>query len=117
MTSTPFPEHLTHKLHQTGVIAVLMIDDADDAVPTAKALLAGGVDIIELTLRTPVAMEALRRIRAELPDRADAPADESPAQEHAKRGRVHGVVVCAAGQLNPSVLRVDAEKQPLISSI
>ena len=68
MTSNPLPEHLTHKLHQTGVIAVLMIDDADDAVPTAKALLAGGVDIIELTLRTPVAMEALRRIRTELPD-------------------------------------------------
>ena len=56
-------------------------------------------------------------IRAELPDRADAPADETPAQEHAKRRCVHGVVVCAAGQLNPSVFRVDAEEQPLISVI
>jgi 2-dehydro-3-deoxyphosphogluconate aldolase/(4S)-4-hydroxy-2-oxoglutarate aldolase len=66
--TTLFPEPLLAKLHHTGVIAVLMIDDADDAVPTAKALLAGGVDIIELTLRTPVAMEALRRIRTELPE-------------------------------------------------
>lgn len=68
MTANPFPESLLQRLHKTGVIAVLMIDDADDAVPTARALLAGGVDIVELTLRTPVAMEALRRIRAEVPE-------------------------------------------------
>ena len=44
-----------------------MIDEAHDAVPVAKALLAGGVDCMELTLRTPAAMEALRRIRNEVP--------------------------------------------------
>ena len=47
---------------------MLLIDDAEDAVPAARALLAGGVDCMELTLRTPVAMEALRRIRAEVPE-------------------------------------------------
>lgn len=61
------PEELYTHLHRTGVIAVLMIDDAKDAVPVAKALLAGGVDCMELTLRTPVAMDALRRIRNEVP--------------------------------------------------
>ncbi len=59
---------LHQHLYRTGVIAVLMIDDASDAVPVAQALLAGGVDCIELTLRTPAAMEALRRIRAEVPE-------------------------------------------------
>jgi 2-dehydro-3-deoxyphosphogluconate aldolase/(4S)-4-hydroxy-2-oxoglutarate aldolase len=44
-----------------------MIDRAEDAVPLAQALLAGGVDSIELTLRTPAAFECLRRIRAEVP--------------------------------------------------
>lgn len=63
-----FNENLLTKLQRTGVLAVLMIDNADDAVPVAKALLAGGVDCIELTLRTPAAMEALRRVRAEVPD-------------------------------------------------
>jgi 2-dehydro-3-deoxyphosphogluconate aldolase/(4S)-4-hydroxy-2-oxoglutarate aldolase len=61
------PEELSAHLHRTGVIAVLMIDDANDAVPVANALLAGGVDCMELTLRTPVAMESLRRIRNEVP--------------------------------------------------
>lgn len=62
------PEGLLSRLQRTRVIAVLMIDQADDAVPVARALLAGGVDCIELTLRTPVAMECLRRIRAEVPE-------------------------------------------------
>ena len=51
-------------LNGTGVPAVLVIDDAADAVPLACALVAGGIDCIELTLRTDAAMEALRRIRA-----------------------------------------------------
>lgn len=63
-----FPEPLSSRLQRTGVLAVLMLDDADDAVPLAKALIAGGVDCMELTLRTPAAMEALRRIRAEVPE-------------------------------------------------
>jgi 2-dehydro-3-deoxyphosphogluconate aldolase/(4S)-4-hydroxy-2-oxoglutarate aldolase len=63
-----FPDELSAHLYNSGVIAVLMIDDAADAVPLAQALLAGGVDGIELTLRTAVAMQALRSIRAELPE-------------------------------------------------
>ena len=67
MNSPLSPEALHQHLYRTGVIAVLMIDDAADAVPVAKALLAGGVDCVELTLRTPSAMESLRNIRAEVP--------------------------------------------------
>jgi 2-dehydro-3-deoxyphosphogluconate aldolase/(4S)-4-hydroxy-2-oxoglutarate aldolase len=45
-----------------------VIDDADDAVPTARALLAGGIGVIELTLRTPAALSAIERVAAEVPD-------------------------------------------------
>lgn len=55
-------------LCEKKLIAVLVIDDAEDAVPVAKALLAGGVDAMELTLRTPVALDAVRKILAEVPD-------------------------------------------------
>lgn len=67
MTSPSLSELHAH-LHRTGVIAVLMLDDADHAVPVARALLAGGVDAIELTLRTGAAMDSLKRIRAEVPE-------------------------------------------------
>jgi 2-dehydro-3-deoxyphosphogluconate aldolase/(4S)-4-hydroxy-2-oxoglutarate aldolase len=62
------PQELHAHLYNTGVIAVLMLDDANDAVPVARALLAGGVDCIELTLRTDAAMDALKRIRSEVPE-------------------------------------------------
>ncbi|MDI1313344.1 bifunctional 4-hydroxy-2-oxoglutarate aldolase/2-dehydro-3-deoxy-phosphogluconate aldolase [Prosthecobacter sp.] len=65
---TAFPDNLRLQLHQTGVIAVLMIDRVEDAVPLARALLAGGVNTIELTLRTSAALQCLRRIREEVPE-------------------------------------------------
>jgi 2-dehydro-3-deoxyphosphogluconate aldolase / (4S)-4-hydroxy-2-oxoglutarate aldolase len=50
------------------VIPVVVVADADDAVPIARALVAGGLPVIELTLRTPAALAAIERIAAEVPD-------------------------------------------------
>ncbi|TDC92265.1 bifunctional 4-hydroxy-2-oxoglutarate aldolase/2-dehydro-3-deoxy-phosphogluconate aldolase [Nonomuraea deserti] len=50
------------------VIPVVVIDDVESAVPLARALVAGGLPVIEVTLRTPVAREALARIAAEVPE-------------------------------------------------
>jgi len=62
------PLDICKRIERCGVIAVLVIDDAKHAVPLARALVAGGVDAMELTLRTPAALEALRRVRAEVPE-------------------------------------------------
>lgn len=50
------------------VIPVVTIDDAARAPGLARALLAGGIRVIEVTLRTPAALDAVRAIRAEVPD-------------------------------------------------
>ncbi|MGW8331337.1 bifunctional 4-hydroxy-2-oxoglutarate aldolase/2-dehydro-3-deoxy-phosphogluconate aldolase [Streptomyces sp. NPDC055897] len=50
------------------VVPVVVIDDAADAVPLARALVAGGLPAIEVTLRTPAALDAIRAIAAEVPD-------------------------------------------------
>ena len=60
-------DEVSQRMHRAGVIAVLVVDRVADAVPLAHALLAGGVDAMELTLRTPAAVDALRKIRAEVP--------------------------------------------------
>jgi 2-dehydro-3-deoxyphosphogluconate aldolase/(4S)-4-hydroxy-2-oxoglutarate aldolase len=62
-----FDESIGQRVHATGVVAVLVLERENDAVPVARALLAGGVDCIELTLRTPCAMEAARRIHDACP--------------------------------------------------
>nr|WSZ95766.1 bifunctional 4-hydroxy-2-oxoglutarate aldolase/2-dehydro-3-deoxy-phosphogluconate aldolase [Streptomyces sp. NBC_00857] len=50
------------------VIPVVVLDDAADAVPLARALVAGGLPAIEVTLRTPAALDAIRAIAADVPD-------------------------------------------------
>ncbi len=55
-------------LNTSPVVPVIVINNLDHAVPLAKALVAGGVKVLEVTLRTPVAIEAIRRIAAEVPD-------------------------------------------------
>jgi 2-dehydro-3-deoxyphosphogluconate aldolase/(4S)-4-hydroxy-2-oxoglutarate aldolase len=48
------------------VIPVVTIERVADAVPLARALLAGGLKVVEITLRTPAALEAVRAILAEV---------------------------------------------------
>ncbi len=58
---------LGQRIVQSRIISVLVIDREEDAVPLARALLAGGVDAMELTLRTPAAIGALRAIKQNMP--------------------------------------------------
>jgi len=53
---------------QGPVVPVLVIKKLEHAVPLAKALLAGGIKVLEVTLRTPVAVEAIAKIAEEVPD-------------------------------------------------
>lgn len=55
-------------LREVGIVPVIVIDDADDAIPLAAALVAGGLPCAEITFRTAAGAESLRRITAEFPD-------------------------------------------------
>lgn len=56
------------KLTSKGIVAVLIIDKAVDAVPLAETLMEGGVDAMELTLRTEAALPSLEAIRNKVPE-------------------------------------------------
>ena len=56
------------RLEKTGIIPAAAIENAKDAVPTAKALLAGGIDTIEVTFRTEAAAESIRLISEQCPE-------------------------------------------------
>lgn len=59
---------ILQQIEAIGIVPVIKIDDADKAVPLAKALVAGGIPCIEVTFRTAAGVEALRRISAEVPE-------------------------------------------------
>ena len=68
MTATPKQEELAALFEQATIIPVLTIERLEDAVPLAKALVAGGVRTLEITLRTPVAIESAKAIMADVPE-------------------------------------------------
>ncbi len=55
-------------LDRVPVMPVVVVHDLAHAVPVARALVDGGLPVIELTLRTPVALEAIEAIAAEVPE-------------------------------------------------
>ena len=51
-----------------GIVPVVVLEDAKDAVPTAKAMVAGGIDVMEITFRTAAAADSIRAVAAEVPE-------------------------------------------------
>ena len=59
--------NLEQILRASPVMPVIALDRLEQALPLAEALLEGGISTLEITLRTPVALEAIRRIRRAFP--------------------------------------------------
>ena len=56
------------RLARSIVVPVVVLDKAEDAIPTAKAMLAGGIDVMEITFRTAAAPEAIKAVAENCPD-------------------------------------------------
>lgn len=59
---------IIEKIDESGVVAVLVVDELKHATSVVAALLKGGVNAIELTLRTPVALDAVAVIKRNFPE-------------------------------------------------
>ncbi|WP_028765049.1 bifunctional 4-hydroxy-2-oxoglutarate aldolase/2-dehydro-3-deoxy-phosphogluconate aldolase [Shewanella colwelliana] len=53
---------------RSPIVPVMVINKIEDAVPLARALVAGGISVLEVTLRTPCALEAITKIAKEVPE-------------------------------------------------
>ncbi len=61
-------EQVLNIIHSGGLVAIVRLADLSGAAPLARALLAGGVNALEFTLTNPAALEAIRAVKAGLPD-------------------------------------------------
>ncbi|MBN1404409.1 MAG: bifunctional 4-hydroxy-2-oxoglutarate aldolase/2-dehydro-3-deoxy-phosphogluconate aldolase [Opitutales bacterium] len=99
------------------ILPVIVIDDADSALPLAEALLAGGLSSIEITFRTAAAPEAIRRIRDALPE-MHVGAGTILRVEQAKAALDAGAQFALSPGLNEKVVRYFAERKvPFIPGI
>lgn len=99
-----FPQEMIDRLAKSGVVAGFNVDKTEHAVPIAKALLAGGINAIELTFRTPAALDALKAI-------ADAKLDMLVGvgtiltPEQAVQAKEAGADFAVAPGMNPRVIK------------
>ena len=59
---------IMERIHAAYLVPVVVMDDAARAVDTARALLAGGVDVMEITLRTPAGLDAIEAVAKNVPE-------------------------------------------------
>ncbi|MDO9162260.1 MAG: bifunctional 4-hydroxy-2-oxoglutarate aldolase/2-dehydro-3-deoxy-phosphogluconate aldolase [Methylococcaceae bacterium] len=114
MTQTNWKIQPKDVLNTSPVMPVMVIQNLDDAVPLAKALVAGGVRVLEITLRTPVALEAIRLISQEVKD-AVVGVGTITTPEQLKAAEAAGAVFAISPGLTPTLLA--AAKQSSIALI
>ncbi len=108
MNSTHWKIQPTDVLNAGPVMPVMVIKNLDDAVPLAKALVAGGIKVLEITLRTPIALEAIRLISQEVKE-AIVGAGTITTPEQLKAAEEAGAVFAISPGLTPALLRAAKE--------
>ncbi len=92
------------KIFETGIIPVIVIDDAKDAVPLAKALWEGGLPAAEVTFRTDAAAEAIKRIKDAYPEMLLG-AGTVLTKEQANTAKACGASFIVSPGINPNIVK------------
>ncbi len=95
---------ILEKLSLAGLVPVIKVDDAQDAVPLCKALSDGGLPVAEITFRTAAAEEAIRLVHEQLPD-VILCAGTVLTTDQAERAVKAGAAAIVSPGLNPEVVR------------
>ena len=95
--------HIRSILALGPVMPVIVIDDAADAVPLAEALLEGGLQTIEITLRTDAALDAMAEIAHHCPDMVIG-AGTVLEKEHARMAKQAGAVFAVSPGATPALI-------------
>ena len=95
---------ILEKLSLAGLVPVIKVDDAADAVPLCRALAEGGLPVAEITFRTAAAEEAIRLVHEQLPE-VILCAGTVLTTDQADRAVKAGAAAIVSPGLNPEVVR------------
>jgi len=97
-------------LQKERLIAVLIVEALEDAVPLARALWEGGIRALELTLRTPIAFDALEAMRSEVPGMATGLGTVLTV-EQVRQARASGAAFAVAPGMNRKIVEAAREAE------
>lgn len=92
----------------TPVVPVIVVDNAEQAVNLGKALVAGGVPVLEVTLRTEAALEAIAALRKEVPDAIVGAGTVCSREQYVKAVEAGAEFIISPG-MTPDLLAVGKE--------
>lgn len=92
------------KIRDIGIVPVVKLDSSEQAVPLGRALIAGGIPIVEVTFRTDAAEESIEKLAAELPE-IMVGAGTVTTIDQAKRASAAGAKFMVSPGFNPNVVR------------
>lgn len=110
----PAPAMIIDRILAKRIVPVVVLDSADHAEPLAEALLAGGLDIMEITFRTAAAEESIQRIAKRFPE-VLLGAGTLLEEEQVKRAKDAGAVFGLAPGLNPAIVKAAKEVDLMFS--
>ncbi len=97
------------KIYEIGIVPVIAINDAEKAVPLAKALVAGGLPVAEVTFRTEAAEQAIKNIVKEVPDMLVG-AGTVLTKDQVDRAHAAGCTFMVSPGFNPEILKYALDK-------
>ena len=100
---------MLEKLSCAGIVPVIKVEDAADAVPLCKALSDGGLPVAEITFRSDAAEEAIRRVHEELPE-VILGAGTVLTKDQVDRAVNAGATYIVSPGLNPEIVKYCQEK-------
>ncbi len=95
---------IVQRIKQGRLIPIIALDRASDAIPLCQALKAGGLEVAEITFRTPAAREALRMVSEQFPEFALGAGTVTTIEE-VEAAKACGAQFAVAPGLNPRIVR------------
>lgn len=102
-------EDVLDRIHAARLLPVVVVDEATDAIPLARALVSGGLPVAEVTFRTDAAAEAIRRIVAEVPE-ALVGAGTILTVDQVRAAKAAGATFLVTPGFNPAVVAAAADE-------
>ncbi|GAB3265519.1 beta/alpha barrel domain-containing protein [Chitinimonas naiadis] len=104
-------------MRASPVMPVIVLDRVEDAVPLAQALVAGGIRVLEVTLRTPAAMASVKAIAAAVPDAIVGVGTVTRPEQFAEAKAAGAVFAVTPGLTEELALAANAAGIPLLPGV
>ncbi|RCL00482.1 MAG: 2-dehydro-3-deoxyphosphogluconate aldolase / (4S)-4-hydroxy-2-oxoglutarate aldolase [Candidatus Tokpelaia sp. JSC085] len=101
-------------MQKQPVIPVLLIERLDDAIPLARALVRGGVKVLEVTLRTPIALECIKAIADAVPEAITGAGTVLDAGQFEDAEEAGAQFIVSPGVTDPLLQQADVSKIPFL---